>query len=130
MAKQKKNQQKLQNQSKPIKEPKRTYAGFLASLIAIILGFIAQMVMAVIVYPRLPEQIPSGWAGSATPYNTIPSWTVFLLFPSGQIGMLILIMFARRDEQGRRILDAGNAVFLILLSALFTVLQASAFRLH
>lgn len=123
-------QQKVKNQLKQTKEPKRTYAGFLASLIAIVLGFIAQIVMAIVVYPHLPNQIPSGWAGSATPYNTIPSWIVFLLFPGGQIGMLILIMFAHRDEKGRRVLETGNAIFLILLSVLFTVLQSSAFRLR
>jgi|GEM_PF-1867394 len=111
------------------KEPKFTHIGFKISVGAIILGFVAQLVMAAIVYPHLPSKIPAGWVGSSVPYNQVPSWIVFIAFPGAQVAMLLLCLFAPRDRQGRRLMENGNAIFLVLLSLLFTSLQFSAFRI-
>jgi uncharacterized membrane protein len=111
------------------KEPKFTHLGFQISVGAIIVGFLVQVAMAVIVYPQLPSRISAAWAGSSVPYNTIPSWLVFILFPGAQIVMLALSWFSPKDDKGRRLMENGNAVFLVLLSLLFTSLQYSAFRI-
>lgn len=131
MAKQKKKTQNEAERAKKKgrKEPKFTHIGFQISVAAIILGFIAQVVMAVIVYPQLPPKISAGWFGSSVPYNTVPSWLIFVVFPGAQLFMLLLSWFAPKDNQGRRLMENGNAVFLVLLSALFTALQYSAFRI-
>ena len=110
------------------KGPKPTRAAYQICLWTIIVGLAAQVLMAIIVYPSLPERIPSSWVGSSTPYNTIPSWVVFLLFPGGQIVLLLLAIFSPKDAQRRRVMESGKAVSLILLALLFTALQASAFH--
>lgn len=111
------------------KQPKLTHGAFLACMWAIVLGLIAQLVMAIAVYPFLPEGIPASWAGSPVPYNVLPAWIVFLWFPAAQSILLILAMFSPRDEQGRRAMESGEAATLILLALLFTALQASAFHI-
>lgn len=130
MAKQKKPR-KLEDieQPKPKKEPKRTHAAYQVTFWLIIIGLIVQIVMAIVVFPSLPREIPSGWAGSATPYNSVPSWLVFLLFPGGQIVLLILAVCTPKDANGKRVMESGRAISLILLAILFTVLQASAFHI-
>lgn len=114
---------------KPKPEPKLTRAGFHAAVWVIILGFIAQMVMAFMVYPSLPSRIPSSWIGHLVPQATVPSWTVFLVFPLGQIGLLLVGIFTPRDNDGRRIMETGKAWTLTILAILFTILQSSAFHL-
>ncbi|HUV04106.1 MAG TPA: hypothetical protein VMX94_03260 [Armatimonadota bacterium] len=131
MAKRKKSARRLPDIEKPhpTREPRPTRAAFRISLWVIILGLVAQIIMAIVVYPLLPERIPSGWAGSAVPYNTVPSWLVFLLFPGAEIAVLVLAMFSPKDAHGRRLMESGKAVSLILLALLFTALQASAFHI-
>ena len=114
---------------KPKPEPKLTRAGFHIAVWAIILGFIAQMVMAFMVYPSLPARIPSSWVGHLVPRATVPSWTVFLVFPLGQIILLLVGIFSPKDEGGRRIMETSKAYTLTILAILLTILQSSAFHL-
>jgi uncharacterized membrane protein len=110
------------------KEPKLTRAAFMISFWAIALSLLAQLIIAVIAYPSLPARIPSSWIGSASPYGTIPSWFVFLIFPGSQIVLMLLALITPKDSSGRRIMESGKAVALMLLAALFTALQSSIFH--
>jgi len=86
--------------------------------------------MAFIVYPQLPPQIPSGWTGSSQPYNLVPSWVVFVMFPGFELLILVITLFAPKNEEGKRAIQTGNAVTLIILALIFTALQSSAFFIN
>lgn len=130
MAKRKRTTRRLPDIEKPQpKQAKTTRAAFQISLWIIILGLVAQVVMAIVVYPSLPERIPAGWVGSPAPHNAVASWVVFLLFPAAEIALLLLAIFSPKDAQGRRVMESGKAASLILLALLFTALQASAFHI-
>ena len=109
------------------KEPKLTRAAFQITLWVILLGLAAQVIMAIAVYPSLPDTISGGWVGLSEPQKAVPSWLVFLVFPGAQLVLLILAIFSPKDEQGRLVMESGKAWTLVLVSLLFTVLQASAF---
>jgi len=114
---------------KPKPEPQLTRAGFHIAVWVIVLGFIAQMVMAFMVCPSLPARIPSSWVGHLVPRATVPSWTVFLVFPFGQIILLLVGIFSPRDKDGKRIMETSKAYTLTFLAVLLTILQSSAFHL-
>ena len=116
-------------ESKRPKEPVFTHAAYRITFWTVVVGLIAQVVMAIIVYPSLPEFVPSGWLGSSVPYNMIPSWLVFVAFPSAQVVILLLTVFTPKDAQERRVMESGKAWSLVLLALLFTALQASAFHI-
>lgn len=129
------NRRKIANELPDIEQPTRsktpkvTHAAYLVSFWGVITGLVAQLIMAVLAYRILPSTIPSGWAGSAAPYNPIPSYVVFLLFPGAQIVLLLLTVFSPRDAQGRPIMEHGKSTSIVLLTLLFTALQASAFHI-
>jgi len=130
MAKRKRTARRLPDIEKPQrKQVKLTRAAFRMSLWIIILGLAAQVLMAIVVYPSLPDRIPASWVGSSVPYNTVPSWVIFFLFPTAEIVLLLLAIFSPKDAQGRRVMESGKAVSLILLALLFTALQGSAFHI-
>lgn len=131
MAKRKRTSRTVEEASKAKKvhEPKLTRLGYQLTLWSVIVGFVAQVVMAIIVYPHLPADIPARWAGFLFQGQTVPSWIVFVLFPAGQIVLLLVTIFNPRDNQGKLVMETGKAWTLILLSAFFTALQYSAFRL-
>ncbi len=108
-------------------EPKLTHAGFQISLWAIVLALVVQVVMAIIVYPTLPDRIPATWAGSLIKGETVPSWLVFFLFPGGQVILFLIAVFSPRDNERKLVMEFGKAATLVVLSILFTTLQASAF---
>ena len=107
-----------------------TRVAFQICLLVVILGLLAQLVMAAVAFPALPQHIPASWIGSTTPYKLLPAWIVFLAFPGAQIVLLLLAIFSPRDVQGRRAMETGKAVSLILLAVLFTVLQSSVFHIR
>ena len=124
--------QKTNTQVKPestARQPKLTHTAYKVCLWIIVLGFLAQLVMAIMVYPSLPGRIPASWAGSAVPYNTVPSWLVFLVFPAAQLVLLMITIFSPKDDQGKRVMESGEAATLIVLAILFIALQASAFHI-
>lgn len=129
MAKRRKPTRTIEDAVKPrvAPEPKLTRSGFQISLWAIVLGLFAQLVMAIIVYPALPSRIPGIWTGSLIRGETVPSWWVFVLFPAAQVILFLIAIFSPRDKQGRLTMEFGKAATLVVLSILFTVLQASAF---
>ena len=130
MAKQKKTvEQVLAQQQKSAPEPKLTRAGFQIAFWIGIVGLAAQIVMAFMVFPSLPKMIPSWWVGQLVQSPTVPSWSVFALFPTGQIVVLAVAFFSPRDKDGKIVLESGKAWTLTVLAILFTVLQASAFHL-
>ncbi|HET6453129.1 MAG TPA: hypothetical protein VFI02_01875 [Armatimonadota bacterium] len=131
MAKRRKSKQTVEEASKPKKvhEPKLTRAGYQITFWVVVLGFVAQVVMAIMVYPHLPAQIPARWAGFLFEGQTIPSWIVFVLFPVGEIVLLLVTIFSPRDDQGKLVMESGKAWTLILLALFFTLLQYSAFLL-
>jgi len=131
MAKKRNNERELRDveQLSRSKSPKVTPTAYLVSFWSVIAGLVAQLIMAVFAYRILPATIPSGWAGSAAPYNPIPSYVVFLLFPGAQIVLLLLTIFSPKDAQGRPIMEHGKSTSIVLLSILFTALQASAFHI-
>ena len=128
MAKRKRELQE-RTASKAPQEPKRTHAAYLVALWAIAAGLVAQIVMAIMAYPILPGRIPSNWIGDAIPLGTIPSWVIFVAFPGAEIILAIIAFFSPNDEEGRKVMESGQAVSLILLAVLFTALQASAFHI-
>ncbi len=132
MAKRKRNtttaEQVLEKQ-KPAPEPKLTHTGFQIAFWTGIVGLIAQFMMAFMIYPSLPKAIPSWWVGQLVQSPTVPSWTVFALFPIGQIVVLLVAYFSPRDKDGKLVMESGKAWTLTVLSVLFTILQASAFHL-
>lgn len=129
------NRRKIEKQARDIEQPSRsktpkiTHAAYLVSFWIVITGLVAQLIMAIFAYRILPSTIPSGWAGSSAPYNPIPSYIVFLLFPGAQIVLLLLTIFTQRDSQGRRVMEHGKSASIVILSLLFTALQASAFHI-
>ena len=131
MAKRKRRGQTVEDASKAKKvhEPKLTRAGFVITLWAVIVGFVAQVIMAITVYPHLPAQIPASWAGFLFQGQTVPSWIVFVLFPVGQMILFLISVFSPRDNQGKLVMESGKAWTLIALAVFFTALQYSAFRL-
>ena len=131
MAKRRKTGRTVEQASKAqkVQEPKLTRIGYQLTFWAVIVGLVAQIVMAFIVYPRLPAQIPARWAGFLFEGQTAPSWIVFVLFPVGQIVLLLVTIFNPKDDQGKRLIETGKAWTLIVLSLFFTLLQYSAFRL-
>lgn len=131
MAKRRKSEKELPDVEQPSrsKGPKVTHVAYLVSLWSVIAGLVAQLIMGVFAYRILPATIPSGWAGSAAPYNPIPSYVVFLLFPGAQVVLLLLTVFSPKDAQGRPIMEHGKSTSIVLLTVLFTALQASAFHI-
>lgn len=129
------NRRKIEKQLRDIEQPSRskspkiTHAAYLASFWIVITGLVAQLIMAIFAYRILPSTIPSGWAGSSAPYNPIPSYVVFLLFPGAQIVLLLLTVFSPKDGQGRPVMEHGKCTSIVLLTLLFTALQASAFHI-
>lgn len=129
------NRRKIEKQPRDIEQPSRsknpkiTHAAYLVSFWSVITGLVAQLIMAIFAYRILPSTIPSGWAGSSAPYNPIPSYIVFLLFPGAQIVLLLLAVFSPKDSRGRRMMEHGKSATLVVLSLLFTALQASAFHI-
>jgi uncharacterized membrane protein len=109
------------------KGPVLTHAAYKTTLVVLVLGLIAQLVMAFIVYPTLPAQIPSGWTGSAQPYNHVSKSMVFVLFPGFELVTLLIAFFSPKDAEARRVMTSGNAVTFILLALVFTALESSAF---
>lgn len=126
-----KNRQTVENvvAAKAAPEPKLTHMGYLISLWAGIVGLMAQLVMAFMVYPTLPKEIPSWWIGQLVKQSTIPSWTVFAVFPVGTVVLLLVAYFSPRDKDGKIVMESGKAWTLTMLAVLFTILQASAFHL-
>jgi hypothetical protein len=131
MGKRRINERELPDIEKPVKqkEPKVTHTAYITTLWIVILGLVAQLIIAMFAYPILPSTIPSGWAGSAAPHNPIPSYVIFLLFPGAQIVLILLTIFSPKDNQGRRIMEHGKSISIVLLTLLFTALQASAFHI-
>ena len=107
--------------------PKLSWMAFQVATWITAAGLVAQLIMAAKVYSSLPSRIPASWAGSTIPYNTVPSWYVFIVFPGAQLALLALAMFSPRDADGRRAVEISSAVSRILLALLFTSLQLSAF---
>jgi hypothetical protein len=132
MAKRKTNAKTVEQvmaQQKPAQEPKLTHAGFQIAFWAAAVGLVAQLAIAFMVYPTLPKMIPSWWVGQLVQQPMIPSWTVFAVFPVGQIVLLLIALFSPRNQDGKRIMESGKVWTLTTLAVLFTVLQASAFHL-
>ncbi len=113
--------------TRPQNEPVSTHAGYQVALWVIILGLIAQLVMAFVVYPTLPTRVPTGFTGSAQPYNLVGKWVVFALFPGFTLAVLAISLFAPKNEEGKRTMQTGNSVTVVLLVLVLTALQASAF---
>jgi hypothetical protein len=131
MAKRKKRQEAPSPPVQPAQThmPVPTRRAFLVCLGTIAVALVAQFVIAVIGYQHIPQEIPSGWIGWAQPGGTLPSWLVFVAFPGAQLVVLILALFTPKDEQGRRVMEPGRAASLIVLTVLFTLLQASVFTI-
>lgn len=132
MAKKKRTQTKVETTSaKPApKEPVSTHIGYQIAVWVIVLGLIAQLVMAFIIYPKLPAQIPSGWTGSVQPYNLVSKWVVFAMFPGFQLVLLIISLFSPKNAEGKRTMQTGNSVTVIILALVITALQASGFFIN
>ena len=112
------------------KELKPSRAAFHISICVIVLGLLAQLIMSVIVYPTLPPHIPADWVGASYPNHMKPAWIIFLVFPAYELVLLVIaVMTSQRDARGRRAIDAGRAVSLILLVLTFTALHAGVFHL-
>lgn len=123
------NPQPAQQEKPQSPEIKLTRTAFLVSMWVVLLGLAAQYVIAVIAYPTLGATIPSSWVGWIPVGGTVPSWTIFVAFPIAQVAVLLIGFFSPKDGSGKRVMESGRAVSLILLSILFTALQASIFRL-
>jgi len=116
--------------SKP-KEPALSHGAFQLTMWVIILGLVAQLAMALIAYPSLPERIASSWAGRIIPGRTHPAWIVFVFFPGAQVFLLVLALFPRvTNAAGRRVMEIGKAAGLIALALLLTALHSGVFRLQ
>ncbi|MHB1457912.1 MAG: hypothetical protein ACYC0V_13460 [Armatimonadota bacterium] len=111
------------------KLPVYTRLAYMSATAVIIIGIIVQLVLAIIVYGRLPSMILTSWIGIGTPTQTMPSWIVFIAFPISQIILLIVAHFSPKDSEGHNVMEWGKAISLILLTILFTALQGSAFKL-
>jgi hypothetical protein len=131
MAKRKKNVPTVEKMiaEKPTHEPKMTRAGFQITTLLILLGLAAEVVIALIVSPRLPAQVPSWWVGQLVSGETVPAWTVYVVFPLAQAILFLVGWFSPKDADGRKVMESGKAWTLILLALLFVALQASAFNL-
>ena len=114
---------------KPRPEPKLTRLGYLVSVSAIVLGLIAELVIAYLVSPSLPAKIPAYWIGHLLPGETAPSWMVWLVFPIGQLILLAVALHGRKVKDGKSVTESGKAWTLVVLAVLFVILQASAFNL-
>jgi len=110
-------------------QPVLSSRAYASSVMVILISLAVQIIIAAIVYPMLPGQIPSGWLGSSQPYNMVSSAFVFLYFPLGQIALLLVAYFSPVTGNGRKAMYMGKAESVIALSILFTVLQVSAFHL-
>lgn len=110
-------------------EPKQYRSAFVISTAIILIGLLAEIIIALVVYPSLPRYIPSGWLGWVPVGGTIPSWVVFLAFPGAQLIVLATAIFSTKDEMGRRVMGLEKAISLTLLGLLFTALQASALHI-
>lgn len=131
MAKRKKKYDVPVTTTKPVIEalPVPTRRSFLVCVGSIVAGMVIQIVMAAFAFGHIPAEIPSGWIGWAPLGGSLPSWTVFVAFPGAQLIVLIVAVCSPKNEDGRRVMDSGRAIGLMLLAVLFTVLQSSAFRL-
>lgn len=107
-----------------------THKAFLISMWITILGLVAQYVIAFIAYPSLGPTIPSRWVGWVPVGDTLPSSLVFVAYPAAQIVVFLIGYFSPKDSEGKRVMESGRTVSLILLTLLFTALQASVLRLN
>lgn len=132
MANKKTNQAKAEPVSKKSaqKEPVLTQSAYKFTMAVIILGLIAQITMALIVYPTLPELVPSGFTGSAEPYHTVAKSKALMLFPAFEAVILLIAIFSPKDAEGKRVMTTSNAMTFIVLALVFTALQASAFFIN
>ncbi|MHB0913105.1 MAG: hypothetical protein ACYC2Y_06630 [Armatimonadota bacterium] len=122
----------MAKKSRPVAEPQQpvpTRWAFLATVAIIVAAFAAELIMAAVAYGRLPATIDSGWFGWAPPGGSAPSWLIFIAFPGVQVILFLIAWFSPKDEKGRRVMDTGRAISLVLLALLFAVLQSSVFRL-
>lgn len=125
----KKTTQSISEKHETSVQPALSRGAFTASVAVVFISLAIQIIIAAIVYPSLPGQIPSGWLGSSQPYNMVSSLFVFLYFPLGQIALSVVAFFSPVARDGRKAMYIGKAESIIALSLLFTVLQASAFHL-
>lgn len=124
-----KNKKNISQPTDQEKLPVLTHNAYLTSVIAIISGFIIQIIIAIIIFGKLPQQIPTYWIGLGSVTQTMPSWVVFLGYPSTMIILYLIAFFSKKDADGNKVMDWGKSVSLILLAILFTALQGSAFTL-
>lgn len=109
------------------KQPVYSRLAFNLANAFVIAGFVIQLIMAVIVYGRLPERIPASWIGGGSVTQTMPSWVVFFAFPFAQVILYLIGYFSHLDDKNKKVMDWGKSISLILLTILFTALQGSAF---
>lgn len=110
-------------------EPRLTHVGFLISLTAIALGFVAEIAIAYMIFPKLPARIPSYWVGNLVSGETVPSWVVWLVFPVSQLILLGVALLSPKDTNGKTVMTTGKACTVSILAAIFAMLEASAFNL-
>lgn len=53
----------------------------------------AALVATVVLYPQLPERVPSHWGANSQPNGYSPRWALFLMGPGVMAGFLLLFRF-------------------------------------
>ena len=121
----------INQKSEPKKKklPVYTHSAYISSVASIIAGLAIQFVLAILVIGHLPSKIPTSWIGIGAPTQTMPSWIVFIAFPVSQLILLVVAHYSPKNDNGKKVMEWGKAISLILLTVLFTALQGSAFRL-
>ncbi|HEY3299063.1 MAG TPA: hypothetical protein VGK34_10460 [Armatimonadota bacterium] len=111
-------------------EPLPTHRSYTVTMWTAAAGLVVQLLMGLVGYGRLPSQIPSVWVGWIPPGTTVSSWVVFVAFPGAQLVVLLLAWFSGRNEAGKKVMQFGKSISLVLLTLLITILQSSLFTIQ
>lgn len=116
-------------EKKAARKPKLTRLGFQVSIIVISLCFIAQYIIALAVYAKLPALIPAWWLGFTQPEQLVQSYLIFIIFPAAELVLLAIGILSPINEKSERVMENSKATTLTVLALLFAVLQGSFFNL-
>lgn len=87
-----------------------------------ILLIAAALIATVVLYPQLPQRVPSHWGANSQPNGYSPKWALFLIGPGMMAGLLLLFRFLPWLSPKQWEVDSFRStyfqVMLILLSLL------------
>lgn len=87
-----------------------------------ILLIAAALIATVVLYPQLPERVPSHWGVNSQPNGYSPKWALFLIGPGVMAGFLALFRFLPWLSPKQWDVDSFRSTYLQVMLILVTLL--------